>query len=113
MTTNEPAALTLVVPEAERRVYARARTLLVRKMKAQAPELGELILHELRLRRSQLIAEEYLDTTRWHERERRMTLSASDELPRTGPRRKIRPEEARARRGLRVPPRACYGRINH
>ncbi|MDR1281848.1 MAG: hypothetical protein LBK99_13645 [Opitutaceae bacterium] len=61
MKTSEPAVFTLIVPEPERRVYAEARAILVRKMRKQAPELGELILHELRLRRPKDIADEYLD----------------------------------------------------
>lgn len=65
MKTSEPAVFTLVVPEPERRVYAAARTILVRRMKTSAPSLGELILHELRRRKSGDIADEYLDFTGW------------------------------------------------
>ncbi|AHF92536.1 hypothetical protein OPIT5_22180 [Opitutaceae bacterium TAV5] len=65
MKSSEPATLTLVVPERERRVYAKARAILVKKMKAQAPELGELILHELRMREPRGIAESYLDDLPW------------------------------------------------
>ncbi|WP_043585825.1 hypothetical protein [Geminisphaera colitermitum] len=79
MKTNKPAVFTLVVPEKERRVYAAARTILVRKMKNQAPELGELILHELRLRRPGDIADEYLDFTGWLPCDRRTASYRSGE----------------------------------
>ncbi|EIP98970.1 hypothetical protein OpiT1DRAFT_03470 [Opitutaceae bacterium TAV1] len=84
MKTNEPTTFTLVVPEKERRVYAKARTILARKMKAQAPEVGELILHELRLRKPRDIADEYLDFAGWLPCESRTTPR------RTGEEKKLR-----------------------
>jgi hypothetical protein len=64
MKTNKSGTFTLIVPGLERRVYEKARGILVRKMKTAAPGLGELILHELQFREPRDIADEYLDYAR-------------------------------------------------